>query len=235
MAPLALISVGGLSLLLGQVMGDTISSPLSCLEQMNKVREAAGLPKFVENTQLLPSEAPKTPDDFWEKLCAKVRGDPATEAVGSAPQGTYAFYPTSEDAGNCTAAVEFWEGGFSLFNDKLPEKYIASSPNTYSNQRAVSFVALFNPKPDASVHCTFAKCPKTAPEPDLGGRRRLAAETLNSVICITSPEALVNEQAPFSEDVWNKITAALTGGVKAVGPTALIALAALALSASVLI
>lgn len=136
---------------------------------------------------------------------------PQTSSGESAPKGTYAFFPTSESTGNCAAAVEYWKGGYSLFSDKLPEKYSDAKPGTYGNEKAVSFVALFNPKPNPTVSCVFVKCPAgttssstKATEKDsgggVGGRRLQDADgssTVNAVICLTAPEALVNDEAPF--------------------------------------
>ncbi|CDI81791.1 SAG family member [Eimeria praecox] len=237
MAPLGLISVAGLSLLLGQAAGDPVA----------------------KNAALLPlSQSPKvggpeeSQTDFWSKVCAKITGTgDAKDADPTVPKGTYAYFPTSESAGNCAAAVEFWKEGFSLFDSQLPEKYSASSPGVYGNAKAVSFVALFNPKPNPTISCAFVKCPTTTttttttttkqPEvakPGVGGRR-LASEgdttTVNAVVCLTNPDALVDEEAPFSQSVWDKIAAAVSNGVSPAGPTSLVALAAVALSASVLL
>ncbi|CDJ36906.1 SAG family member [Eimeria mitis] len=246
---------------------------LQCLTQMNEARAAAGLPDLKESEDLLPitgepGRQGQGESDFWSKLCAKVVATPAVLASseGTLPKGTYAYFATVESEGDCAAAVEYWKGGFSLFEEKLPEKYSQSEPKVYANAKAVSFVALFNPKPDPTVSCAFVKCPATTttttktPEEEEptepsggssggngdhgsnggngggGGGRRLAqpeaTSTFNAIVCITSPEALLDDQAPFSQEVWDKIAAALSSGISSALPAVLLALSAVSLSAS---
>ncbi|CDJ49254.1 SAG family member [Eimeria brunetti] len=235
MAALALVSLGGLSLLLLQV---TAAAELPTASIKDKL-----LPEGSEHDQTRQLE------DFWPKACEKILGPSSDPKVsGDLPVGTYAYFRTSESTGNCAAAVEYWKGGLSLFENKLPEKYSTTNSGIYGNEKAVSFVALFNPKPSPKVSCAFVKCsPATtttstkataAPGAGVGGRRLAdgadESTTTNAVVCLTSPEALVNDTAPFSQEQWDKITQAMSNGVFSPGPTALVALAAAALSASVL-
>lgn len=92
---------------------------------MNKVREAAGLPKFVENTQLLPSEAPKTPDDFWEKLCAKVRGVGLVATHYKSPSWLPKDCRTAQSAHDCSAFMHEYCCGLFFFIRTLQLKLLA--------------------------------------------------------------------------------------------------------------
>lgn len=119
-------------------------------------------------------------------------------------RGTFAYYPDSKD---CKAAVQYWKDGFSLFKDELPPTYTEPDNPVVYTEKAVSFVALYNPQAKPVVSCAFVTCTKAAAStaPDISrsqkerSPRRLqgSQETHNAVICLTNPEALTEGRAPF--------------------------------------
>ncbi|CDJ70111.1 SAG family member [Eimeria necatrix] len=179
-------------------------------------KAAAGLPAFGEATedgQLLPEHAGSgkavIPETLWNQVCEKIMG------VGCEIEklvGTPAYYAGEKD---CEAAVQYWKDGFSLFNNKLPPNYTAlNDPDVYTD-KAVSFVALYNPKASPLASCAFVTCTKTtlARSPNNRSLRRLQNEPqkTTAVICLTNPEALKTGEAPFKEEEWQKIVQAIVG------------------------
>lgn len=115
--------------------------------------------------------------------------------------GTFAYYAGAKD---CTAAVQYWKDGFSLFKNELPPTYTTlGEPDVYTD-RAVSFVALYNPKASPVASCAFVTCTTAgtfaaaARRPSSPSLRRLQdAQTKTAVICLTNPEALTDGEKPF--------------------------------------
>ncbi|CDJ66915.1 SAG family member [Eimeria necatrix] len=188
---------------------------LDCLADMNEVRTAAGLAQFKEpsnDTQKLPPHTtPKT-----------AKGGDSAEAKKL--EGTFAYFPGSKD---CKAAVQYWKDGFSLFNNKLPPTYTApNEPDVYTD-RAVSFVALYNPQASPVASCAFVTCTTASDfaasalsrSDERRALRRLQGEEepITAVICLTSPKALIPEAAPFKEDEWQKIVHAIVGTEEGTG------------------
>lgn len=136
--------------------------------------------------------------------CAKEANRPqeATKLVG-----TLAYYFGEK---NCEAAVEYWNEAFSLFKNEIPPAFTASSSKNVYNDKAVSFVALYNPKESPVASCAFATCttpgasaadPPTQPgDADSGPSRRLQEESkiTTAVMCLINPEALNPNVAPFT-------------------------------------
>ncbi|CDJ41980.1 SAG family member (sag4) [Eimeria tenella] len=202
---------------------------LNCLEAMNALRTAAGLAEFKEAstaTQILPEKAVEKdatvkPGTLWEEICPKVRGtEPDNITEAKKLTGTFAYYPVADGKKDCNAAVEYWKGGFSLFKNEIPPEFTEANKTTVYNDRAVSFVALYNPKPDPVVSCVLLQCP-TATSPGVpGAGRRLSSSstTVEAVICLTNPAALTENAAPFKEDEWKKIVEAISGNKSEVSP-----------------
>ncbi|CDJ63161.1 SAG family member [Eimeria necatrix] len=198
---------------------------LDCLTQMNEARAAAGLPGFGETAEegkTLPEYADSgraiTPETLWKQVCQKIMGDEGAVTEIEKLSGTPAYYPGSKD---CAAAVQYWKEGFSLFNNKLPPTYQEiDDPDVYTD-RAVSFVALYNPQVNPVASCAFVTCTKAAASadqdlsrsPDGHSLRRLQAapQITTAVICLTNPVALKAGVAPFKEEEWQKIVRAIVG------------------------
>ncbi|CDJ41970.1 SAG family member (sag2) [Eimeria tenella] len=217
---------------------------LDCLAEMNEVRAAAGLAAFGNATadvQVLPESSSSTktitPATLWAEICKKMKGDQTEGTEAKKLQGTFAYYPDGKD---CKAAVQYWKEGFSLFKNELPPTYTASNTPAVYTDRAVSFVALYNPQPSPLASCALVTCTQAAalaaqdPLKSSGGpsARRLQGEeeeeedstttptpstTTSAVICLTNPKALTDGQAPFKEEVWQKIVQAIVSTQKGNG------------------
>ncbi|CDJ66133.1 SAG family member [Eimeria necatrix] len=181
---------------------------LSCLTEMNEARTAAGLPAFGE-----ASDAAVFFCSFFYSV--KETGEtPEAKKL----EGTFAYYAGKKD---CKAAVQHWKDSFSLFNNEIPPKYKGLNDPEVYDSRAVSFVALYNPKANPIASCAFVTC--TTADTYSAGRtstshssptlRRLQDENQNAtaVICLTNPVALTAEEAPFTEDEWQKIVHSIVG------------------------
>lgn len=134
---------------------------------------------------------------LFSSSCVQTEPDNITEAKKLT--GTFAYYPVADGKKDCNAAVEYWKGGFSLFKNEIPPEFTEANKTTVYNDRAVSFVALYNPKPDPVVSCVLLQCP-TATSPGVpGAGRRLSSSstTVEAVICLTNPAALTENAAPF--------------------------------------
>ncbi|CDJ63160.1 SAG family member [Eimeria necatrix] len=194
---------------------------LNCLTEMNEARVAAGLPEFGNATQtgqMLPEHSPSeldiTPETLWEQICKKIFRSSEIDQLA----GTPAYYAGDKD---CKAAVQYWKDGFSLFNNELPPTYQAlNDPDVYTD-KAVSFVALYNPQANPVASCAFVTCTKAtafavqdiSKSPNGQSPRRLQEEnqTAKAVICLTNPKALTAGQSPFKEEEWKKIVHAIVG------------------------
>ncbi|CDJ41984.1 SAG family member [Eimeria tenella] len=200
---------------------------------MNTLRTAARLAKFQDAsavTQVLPNYAKAqrvvevSAETLWKnEICPKIRaGGSPRSGEAATLTGTYAYFPVTNGEKNCNTAVEYWNGGFSLFNKEIPPTYEGANKPSVYNDTAVSFVALYNPQPEPVVSCVFLQCPPSAAPPGTGRRLSSASTTVDAIICLTNPAALKASAAPFKEDEWNKIVQAISGnkgGASPVGPS----------------
>ncbi|CDJ63156.1 SAG family member [Eimeria necatrix] len=191
------------------------ATTLECLEAMNGLRTAAGLAEFKaasDPAQVLPKyektgqrSVQINAETLWGEICPKITATDSTRVTqASNLTGTFAYYPVADDKNDCNAAVEYWKGGFSLFDNEIPPKYEGTNQPTVYSDRAVSFVALYNPKPEPVVSCVLLQCPTAStPAPGTpgvpGSSRRLSdsSTTVDSIICLTNPPALTKSAAPF--------------------------------------
>ncbi|CDJ63153.1 SAG family member [Eimeria necatrix] len=199
---------------------------LDCTTEMNELRKAAGLSEFEKaskETEVLPEYPGPTKtisaENLWKQTCQKLMGEDVQITEAASLVGTVAHYAGAKD---CKEAVQYWKDGFSLFKNELPPKYTAlGEPEIYTD-RAVSFVALYNPKASPVASCVLVTCTKGAAVDDAEERsrrhdspplRRLqdGAQTKTAVICLTNPDALTSGTAPFEEDEWQKIVDAIVG------------------------
>ncbi|CDJ70109.1 SAG family member [Eimeria necatrix] len=198
---------------------------LNCLAEMNEARTAAGLAQFEEasnDKQKLPQSTTLkeaiNAGTLWNEICTIITTEESNSAEAEKLEGTFAYYPGKKD---CKAAVQHWKDGFSLFNNQLPPTYTAlNNPAVYTD-RAVSFIALYNPKASPVASCAFVTCTTAsefaAPALSKGKEgptlRSLGdgAQTTTAVICLTNPKALTTGAAPFKEDEWQKIVQSIVG------------------------
>ncbi|CDJ41973.1 SAG family member [Eimeria tenella] len=202
---------------------------LDCLAEMNEVRAAAELAAFGNATtteQVMPEHTvqgkAKTAEDLWNEICEEIGDSEGTEAHQL--RGTFAYYPDSKD---CKAAVQYWKDGFSLFKDELPPTYTEPDNPVVYTEKAVSFVALYNPQASPVARCALITCTqggafaarRMLKSHEGRSTRRLQGEedTTTAVICLTNPVALSKGQQPFKEEVWQKIVQALVGAEKSNG------------------
>lgn len=96
---------------------------------------------------------------------------------------------------DCSAAVEFWTQAYTNF-EGLPEAY-AKDKVPYNSAQNVSFIALFNPKENPEVDCAYFTCP-AAPSSNVGaGVRATSDREVRGLLCVTTPNALTQGEAPF--------------------------------------
>ncbi|CDJ66685.1 SAG family member, partial [Eimeria necatrix] len=155
MARVAFFSLVSVPLLFNQTIAQQKAATpeaqkLDCLEAMNGLRTAAGLAEFKEAsiaTQVLP-----------EKTVERATDSDETTQAGKLT-GTFAYYPVADGKKDCNAAVEYWKAGFSLFKNELPPEFTETNKTAVYSDKAVSFVALYNPKPNPVVSCVLLQCP----------------------------------------------------------------------------
>ncbi|CDJ27943.1 SAG family member [Eimeria mitis] len=210
-----------------------------CLDEINAAREAAGLAHFKVATQE-EHKLPKTETDLeegeyttWNPVCDALIAENSEELEESTEgfkSGTYAFMALESETPDCAAAVSHWKDAASNFTTIPPAKN--KETELYDKQHNVSFIAMYNPSNDAAADCRVVTCtlPATS-SPGAANFRNTEKEKKGyALLCMTTPEALKDNEAPFTEEQWNKIKASLTGSAAAVAPSLLaVAIAALGL------
>ncbi|CDJ28020.1 SAG family member [Eimeria mitis] len=136
---------------------------------------------------------------------------------------------------DCAAAVSHWKDAVSNFTTIPPAKN--DEAKLYDKQQNISFVAMYNPQENAAADCRVVTCtrsaaPQSPGEGGVGGLSTGEGKTGYALLCMTTPEALTAEAAPFNEEQWKKIKASITGSASAVAPSLLaVAIAAVGLVA----
>ncbi|CDJ31130.1 SAG family member [Eimeria mitis] len=134
---------------------------------------------------------------------------------------------------DCAAAVSHWKDAASNFTTIPPAKS-EEEKDIYEKQHNVSFVAMYNPSESAAADCRVVTCTLPAASEQSTGSFRNSGEDKKgyALLCMTTPEALTDTKAPFTEEQWNKIKASLTGSASAAAPSLIIvAIASLGLLA----
>ncbi|CDJ36212.1 SAG family member [Eimeria mitis] len=220
----------------------TLGSAPVCLDEINNAREAAGLAHFKEATkeehQLPNAEAqevgsPQT--SAWKPVCDALIAEEAEEPeevpeANGFKSGTYAFMALESGTPDCAAAVKHWKDAASNFTTIPPAKN--NELKLYDKQQNVSFIALYNPSNDAAADCRVVTCtlPATSDQSTFNIRNAAQDKKGYALLCMTTPEALKDDEAPFTEEQWNKIKTSLTGSASAVAPSLLaVTIAALGL------
>ncbi|KAL8453388.1 hypothetical protein Emed_000887 [Eimeria media] len=157
---------------------------VSCLQEMNAVRNDVGLPLFSEAdpTDKLPILDPLTGEGREVEDAATdsteggggtgggVQGDTSDikeqktflRSVCNAllediqANGTYMYAPQEREKEDCAAAVEYWKGAIEDF-PTLPPGYL-DSPDTYDDHRKISLVGLLNTRHNPTVDCALVTC-----------------------------------------------------------------------------
>ncbi|CDJ34726.1 SAG family member [Eimeria mitis] len=213
-----------------------------CLEEINTARQAAGLERFKEpsgdltwpQTSVAKVEQPST---AWNPVCEALIAEDAEEEASNTDgneftSGTYAFMALESETPDCAAAVSHWKDAVNNFTAIPPAKN--NETKLYEKQQNVSLIALYNPSDDAAADCRVVTCTlPTGSQPSTSNMRSAEKEKKGyALLCMTTPDALKGEDAPFDEEQWKKIKASITGSASAVAPSLLaVAIAAVGLVA----
>ncbi|KAL8448004.1 hypothetical protein Emag_004118 [Eimeria magna] len=98
---------------------------------------------------------------------------PPENAAREAFPGTPAIFKIDEETSpGCSAAVKDWQGGFSSFEENPPVK---KETNGYSelDDKAHSFVALYNPSDKIQGHCQVIVCEEKTTKPAEPGQQQV--------------------------------------------------------------
>ncbi|CDI74852.1 SAG family member [Eimeria praecox] len=176
------------------------------------------------------TETPNT--DYLKQVCDAMKANQTIQTTIN-PAGTYAYAAQDGEKADCKAAVDYWKKAFKNFEGVPPVYKKDEAP--YTDAQNVSLISLFNPKSDPKVDCAYFICPAaTTTGTGAGAQASAAGETttdkeLRALLCVTSPPALTDQQAPFTETEWGKVTTAVNSSNAAV-PT-LLAVAGAAMAA----
>ncbi|CDJ34724.1 SAG family member [Eimeria mitis] len=201
-----------------------------CLAEINEAREAAGLAHFkvaTEEEHMLPkAKTEEQHNTAWNPVCEALikedeeQAEKSTSANGF-KSGTYAYMALQSATPDCAAAVSHWKDAVNNFTTIPPAK--DEHTKLYEKQQNISFVAMYNPSNDAAADCRVVTCTQTAaPDPPTDELRNAGeGKTGYALLCMTTPEALKADAAPFDEEQWKKIKASITGSASAVAPSLL--------------
>ncbi|KAL8433459.1 hypothetical protein ACSSS7_003870 [Eimeria intestinalis] len=124
------------------------------------------------------------------------------------------YAPQSSDTGDCAAAVKHWEAARSNFQ-QLPKGY-SQDETLYAKSENISFVGLYNPNEKPTLDCAVFTCEAQAVasekvQSDIldqvpGTDSATAKKKVHGLVCLSSPQALPESEAPFTQAQWNKIT-----------------------------
>lgn len=126
------------------------------------------------------------------------------------------YAPQTEAKEGCAGAVEYWNSAAVNFG-MLPPPYVKGQP-PYDSEKNVSFLALFNSKPNATIDCAFVTCSRhmrlqeiamsqlSAAEGEEGSESGVpstddilhADENVFSLVCLTTPSALTENKVPLT-------------------------------------
>ncbi|CDI74849.1 SAG family member [Eimeria praecox] len=193
-----------------------------------------------EKTEILPitTDGSTPAEDYVNKVCGAMKAGKVPDGVTADSGegklvGTYAYAVQDGDEGDCNAAVKYWKEALKNFSG-IPPVY-TSNQTPYDNPQNISFISLFNPKSNPKVDCAYFVCPADVAE---SSSQRTSSDPstetdkkgLKAVLCITTPSALEATKAPYTQDQWNNITAAVNSGSAAAPALLLLIAAALGVS-----
>ncbi|CDJ57952.1 SAG family member [Eimeria maxima] len=203
-----------------------------CLTDINTARDAVGFISFVqvgvdEEGKSLPDAVASTAEtnfktSAWKPVCDSLLGKSSTDAPGASastpakfPSGTYAFKALESNSPTCSDIVGEWKAAYKNFKGLPPPN---KDTKLYDDRNNVSFVAVYNPSPDATADCRVVTCIKETTNTELQPQTK-NTEAGYALICMTTPDVLPqNSTAPFTDEQWAKITKALGGSASAAVP-----------------
>ncbi|CDI79672.1 SAG family member [Eimeria acervulina] len=206
----------------------SLGSEGECLDEIDSAREAAGLAKFVQPTQeeatkRLPLE---TTSNAWDPLCKDLLNATGSkiatkEVIQDFEDGVYAFEVLASANVDCSATVDQWKSAYKNFTGLPPAN--DSNATVYQNKLNVSFVALYNPSPGATADCRLVTCTEVPAAQEHDGAPSDSNRQAFIFVCMTTPDVLANNQkAPFTQEQWNKISAAITGAAAVAFPSIIV-------------
>ncbi|KAL8453395.1 hypothetical protein Emed_000894 [Eimeria media] len=233
---------------------------VDCLEALNEARNKAGLPNFSDpqidgdRLPIVNSTYEETPGggsverdvisggeletaeqkekEFLNSFCTVLVKQEKAGVYEKQAKGTYMYVSQDSPDESCAAAVEYWKGAEDKFPSP-PPAYTTEEP-IYRDDRNVSFVGLFNPKPNPTVDCAIISCQLESSEESDDDvvekeeeEKEESEDTLHAVeaqpnareepsvkefkhslLCLSSPAAFEDSKLPFTQDQWDKITGA---------------------------
>ncbi|CDJ36648.1 LOW QUALITY PROTEIN: SAG family member [Eimeria mitis] len=137
---------------------------------------------------------------------------------------------------------------FNGLPPRLPPQYTEDT-EPYDNPQNISFISLFNPSENPKVDCAYFTCPAKkagkqqqdvvpplkepeeveeddpessndveSPNPG-GGSESITDKEVKALVCVTTPDALKKESAPYTQAQWDQITAGLNKNAAPALPT----------------
>ncbi|KAL8451282.1 hypothetical protein Emed_002083 [Eimeria media] len=202
---LLLVSAASLAFLDSKTVAQDTTKPTltlpetakKCLPLLNAARQEADFVNLQESMEdKIAKEGDFDDGSFEGVLCdalLKRAGKEFKLADAKLTNGTYAFYELTDGSGtlegndeqiavsDCSAAVEKWKGGFSLFGPSPPVKA------DFKTTDGFSFLTLYNPSASPQGQCKVATCTKGATQQETTKDKGYA------LVCLTSPSALTQD------------------------------------------
>ncbi|KAL8275997.1 hypothetical protein Esti_000113 [Eimeria stiedai] len=208
-----------------------------CLAQLNTARTDAGLTAFSS----MPSEKSLaafsdndnlSDNSLLKPVCsALLHGDVQPQVAASAMlpklDGTAAFLPLQSSNPECSASVQTFKAGYLNFG-AIPPKFTEETRNVYTDPANLSFIALYNPGSDPKADCRVVTCTQETtvqtPQQQMTGQQDQGTEagtkkTAHALLCLTTPKALQEGKAPFTEEQWVQLSAAFRASAATPIPT----------------
>ncbi|CDJ34478.1 SAG family member [Eimeria mitis] len=211
----------------GSVATANKADRVDCSESMNAARKLVGFADLTlgeEGNEKLPIDPAakartETVAAYVKSVCTALKSNEASPPGDLT--GTYAYAVQEGTSANCEAAVDYWKAALSNF-DGLPPQYTAET-KLYKTPQNVSFISLFNPNENPKVDCAYFTCPAQQDEPnepdgasvrekdsELEGEGESTTDKeVKALLCVTTPNALTTNKAPYTQDQWDQINAGL--------------------------
>lgn len=170
--------------------------PASCVKDINAARGKVGLQPLREATgeeKFFFGGTSEHQSELLHEICKSIVDlKPLPESItgGDRTVAVNSFYNMDND---CRVAVQSWKRD-SKYNgfDSRPPVFRKGGP--LDNPSAMNVFSIFNPRENATVECVFVTCTSRTRYP-----------TLSRLLCATSPAAVQDGEAPFTEEQWNRI------------------------------
>ncbi|KAL8425195.1 hypothetical protein Efla_004270 [Eimeria flavescens] len=170
---------------------------VDCLPTFNSARSVARFPPFRNAAESPYLETLEEAQAFIKMGCnSLLERKPADNA--SRFDATMAVVVQEGEVADCAAAVHSIRAAVPNFKG-VPGPY-KKGEEPYDSIDNVAVVALFNPKKDPQLDCFSLTCM----EQELGGQ-----VVVRGLVCATTPVALEENRAPFTEEEFARIVASI--------------------------